>query len=226
LLSTTDSVITDASGNLAYQSVATFVPSYDQTVSAGYAGDLNYHGASSQIAIAITDGTFSMGPIANASVKQGFATTAPFTIIPAKGFAGPISISCSLPTNMKEASCPTIDVNLPTSDPVQTYAIISTTAPHPIGTSPRTYAGLYSLGLLSGLFLLAMPGMRARNTVMLMLAVLLGFLVISCGGGGGSGNSGGGPQMDPGTPKGTYSVSLTATGGGVTQTATFNVMVQ
>jgi hypothetical protein len=46
-------------------------------------------------------------------------------------------------------------------------------------------------------------------------------LIVSCGG-----SSGPSTQTDPGTPAGTYTVSVTATSSGITRTGSFNVIVQ
>jgi len=59
--------------------------------------------------------------------------------------------------------------------------------------------------------------------------VVVGFLLTlpSCGGGGsGTGGGGGGGNIDPGTPKGTYVLSVNAKSGSVVHTATFQLVVQ
>jgi hypothetical protein len=54
------------------------------------------------------------------------------------------------------------------------------------------------------------------------LTLLSVLLWTSCGGGGGNYSS----QSNPGTSAGSYSVTISATGGGITQTATLSLKVQ
>jgi len=58
--------------------------------------------------------------------------------------------------------------------------------------------------------------------------VTLLLFVSACGGGngGGGGGGGGGGNTDPGTPKGTYNITVTATSGSYTHTTNFTMVVQ
>jgi trimeric autotransporter adhesin len=65
---------------------------------------------------------------------------------------------------------------------------------------------------------------------MLALVLLLPicWAVAACGGGGGASSGGGtgGSGGTPGTPAGTYSVTVTGTSGSITQTASVSLTVQ
>ena len=77
--------------------------------------------------------------------------------------------------------------------------------------------------MVAGVFLFAIPGFRKNKTSLTLLVFAFIVLLASCGGGGGGGTT---TRTDPGTPAGNYTVSLSATGGGVTVPATFQVTVQ
>ena len=66
---------------------------------------------------------------------------------------------------------------------------------------------------------------KGRWGALLSLLALASLLALpSCG--GGSGSSSGGPQIDQGTPAGAYSVTVTATSGNLSHTASFTLVVQ
>jgi hypothetical protein len=72
------------------------------------------------------------------------------------------------------------------------------------------------------IFLLGVPNQRRRWTALLGLTVLvfLGVTLSSCAGGGGS------SKINLGTPLGGYTVSVSASSGGTTQTTNVAVTVQ
>jgi len=104
---------------------------------------------------------------------------------------------------------------------------VSTTGPHTTSmrsnTRPYHVATLLGLGLPLGICLVAMPSWRRKGVLAVMLLLII--VVPACGGGGGGG---GGSQQhqDPGTPSGTYTITLTATSGPITQQGAFTLVVQ
>jgi hypothetical protein len=133
---------------------------------------------------------------------------------------------------MTEATCASVTANLFNVSSVAAQLIIATTAPHQIGADRRASMGPFGFGIVAGVFLFAIPfsgsfsksGIRRR---MLPLALLLlggVALTVSCG--GGSNASPPPPQIDPGTPAGTYTVNVTAISSGITRTGSFTVTVQ
>jgi Pro-kumamolisin, activation domain/Bacterial Ig-like domain (group 3) len=221
---TTYSTITDDNGNLARQAVVSFTPSAVQNATATYYGDVNYaRSHSNPVAIVITDATFSISPITNVSISAGQTGLANVTLNPANGFNSAVSITCTLPPTMKEASCPQASVFVNPTGSTFVQINITTTAPHHVTGMHSAPTGTYALGIFAGIFLSAIPGLRRRRLPIVFLLLMLVALIVSCGGGGGGGDGG---HTDPGTSPGTYTVNLTATGLGVTQTASFSVTVQ
>jgi hypothetical protein len=66
------------------------------------------------------------------------------------------------------------------------------------------------------------PGLHRRKAPLALLLFGIVVLIASCGGGSGGSTT----HTDPGTPAGTYTLSLTATGNSVAVPATFSVTVQ
>jgi hypothetical protein len=203
------------------------------TFTASYSGDAYYMGMQSAYSIPVTvlDTTFNMSsPIPNVTITApGQSGTATVTLVGTDNFFGPINVSCTLPAAMTEATCPSVTANMgSSSSTVSAPLTITTTAPHQINVNVdrRTSVGLYGFGVLAGVFLLTIPrasrGMRRKGLPLALLLFSGVVFIASCG----SGSSSPPPQMDPGTPAGTYTVGVTATSSGITRTGSFNVTVQ
>jgi hypothetical protein len=200
---------------------------YNFTVS--YPGDAYYAGSQGvPVAITVVDTTFNIAsPIPNVTISApGMSGTATVTLVGTDNYFGPVNVSCALPTAMTEATCPMTTATL--NSPMATAPLtITTTAPHAIGAAKRASmgigSGLYGVGVLAGVLLIAIPGTRRRKLALVCGAILCIISIGSCGGGG---NGGGGEQTDPGTPPGTYMVTVTATSSNITRTGTFSVTVQ
>ena len=193
-----------------------------------YAGDANYTGSQNAwpLTVTVLDTTFNIStPVANVTIPApGQSGMASVTLVGTDNFLGTVNVICALPATMTEATCPSATANLANVNSVTAQLAITTTAPHQLAASRRTSVGSYGFGTLAGIFLFTMSGVRARKIPMGLL--LLGCLVfiVSCGGGNGSAALA--APTDPGTPAGTYLVTVSATSSGITRTATFSVMVQ
>jgi hypothetical protein len=100
---------------------------------------------------------------------------------------------------------------------------ITTTAPHTLSASRHSRLLPFSTGIMAGVLTLLVGRFRRVRPFLALLAVAFVMFLMSCGGGGGTSSK---PVTDPGTPSGTYPVTVTATSLGITRTATFNVIVQ
>jgi hypothetical protein len=179
---------------------------------------------------------FSLSPNpANLNIAAaGQSGTSAITVTATGGFVGSVSFACSvspLPAN-SAPTCFTNPSSIALSATTTTATAnlrISTTAglnsgvrPENRPNKPNYFAA--SVGLvLACIFMLGLSRPREQWTASLGLValVLMGVVLSSCASG-----SGGSSKINFGTPTGSYTVTLTATGGGTTQTTNVAVTVQ
>ncbi len=155
--------------------------------------------------------TFSVAAGGTPSVSISVAGTNGFILTSSSTTALALTYSCSgLPS---ESSC--------SFSPSQTTSVIAltmkiaTTAPTaqlrpPLGRSSRIFYALLLPGLFGVVFA---TGSRTRTARLLSLIVVLGFFTLWLGACGGSSSS---SQKNPGTPAGTYPITVSATTGAPT----------
>jgi hypothetical protein len=201
-------------------------------VVATFSGDTNYAG-SSAIPIGLNlQPDFALSLSANTLnvSAPGGSAFALLTVTALDGFNGAFSFapaSCSgLPA---QSSCKfsvasfngsgTTQVAISTTGPTQTAQSGGT------GTRPSWHWTNGLALLVAGIFLAGVPARKSGRKVRLMgLLLPLLLLLPSCG--GGSGGGGGGHITNPGTPAGTYAVTVTVASGSLSHTATFQLNVQ
>ncbi len=196
------------------------------TFTASYSGDMNYAGsqASYSIPITVLDTTFNIAtPIANVTIAApGQSGTASINLAGTDNFPGTVNITCTLPSQMTEATCPAVSANMFGMPNATAQLTITTTAPHQLGAERHASLRWEGLGVLAGVFLFGVRGIRRRRLPLMLLLFSSVLFALGCGGG----SSPPPPQMDPGTPAGTYTVNVSATSFGITRTGTFTVTVQ
>ena len=220
-------------------------PSSTQTVATIQAGSTN---TITPATVVITASTGTLSTVSHQAASIALTTAAPFTLqaVPASfqvaqgsnvdatvtvtfdpSFTGTISFSC---TDMAPGSICTPPGNINASQDVSFH--ITTSLPtakldRPLDRGSRI---LYA-ALLPGLFgFVFIAGSRKRSTGAMRVLGLIAVLGVSslwmasCGGS----SSGGGGTTNPGTPKGTYNITVTgaSTSGGATSSATFQLVVQ
>ncbi|HEY7097447.1 MAG TPA: Ig-like domain repeat protein [Terriglobales bacterium] len=224
--------VTDGSGNAALQATMTIIPPHNSMeIGASYAGDGNFNYSNTPtVFVTVTGSDFAIYPMLSNSIElfQGTTGSLVFNIDPQASFNGTINFngaSCSgLPA---ESSC---SFNPSTvTGKAQTFLTVSTSYPHSrtqamLPKELKWWYGTMSAGLV-GVFLLGARRKRWCKTVGLLIITGTLFVIPSCGGGGGDAGGGGGVS-DPGTPKGTYTVTVTATSGSLTHTTTFTLTVK
>lgn len=174
---------------------------------------------------------FSMGstPVSVASAGQGGSST--ITLTPTNGFVGTVNLACALtPASTTAGVMCSIPASVSLNGSSQTASLtISTTAPHVLsGTSSAQ--GPHGLGwlatgssaLFAGIFFLGVPSRRRRMTGLGLMLLVFFAAGVGCGGG----SSSGGSVKTGGTPKGSYSITVTATSGSLSHTASVAVTVQ
>lgn len=207
------------------------------TVSASYGGDPSFNPSSTTQSqtFTITPGFYANIASAQSTVQisaPGGSGSSSVSISNSTGFSGTISLACSgLPSEAQCIFSPTSVAANGTPNTTNVAITITTTATTAMNHSQphRYFAALWmlSLGLvLSGVFL---GGKDHRTRGLLMFLTLLMLLSVpACGGSGGSGGGNGNqnPPPNPGTPKGTSNVIVTATSGSITSTTGFVLMIQ
>jgi hypothetical protein len=190
----------------------------EHVLSVKYSGDPFWPDTSSASQnILITTGDFLIRGFENVTLHPGQTYFNYLTVLPIANLNGNVSMTCT------GAPAQTI-CEVPASTILNSSASIkiTTTGPHLVssnndGVVPWMYVALLPFGLIFA------GGLNRRSKAAVSVMVMLTALVIlaSCGGGGGSrqGNvtpvtpppSGG--TLDPGTPTGTYTLTVTATYG-------------
>jgi hypothetical protein len=195
-------------------------------ITATYSGDTNYQavtaGQSNTATVVVgSAGSFTVGSIAAVTISApGQSGTAQVTVTPSGGFQGTVNINCTLPTAMSESSCSPLPAVINGTTAVTTTVTINTTPPSSAAIRPAA-TGMFAFGVLAGVFVFAIPGLRRKKAPLALLLFMLVALIVSCGGGSSSG-----PPPNQGTPPGTYTVNLTATNGSTSVPASFSVTVQ
>ncbi len=115
-------------------------------------------------------------------------------------------IACQLPNNGQPSSATSVAINLVTTAPTAQLR-------RPLSGGSRIFYAL----LLPGLFgIVFAAGSRTRGLRLLSLIMVLGFSTLWLGSCGGSGGGGTTTPPNPGTPAGTYTVTISATTGAPT----------
>lgn len=213
--------LTTASANA---SITTQFPMGDASLTAQYPGDANY------LAVTSTAVPLTISPDFDLATTGGVTVTAPgksgtttLTVTGATGYNGTINFSSSSCSGLPfGATCAFSPASITGSG--TTTLTVATTAPktgslmHPFGW---TSGGL----LFASVLLFGSPTSKRRASKMLASFAVVGLLaLVGCGGGSSGGGGGGGTT--PGTPPGSYAVTVSATAGSVTHTSSFTLTVQ
>ena len=169
---------------------------------------------------------FTITPtVATFQVSQGANINVTVNVDLASGFTGPITFTCTDPAPL---SVCTVPPNTNVSG--QVSFAITTTAPtaelrRPADRTPRMFYALLLPGLLGLVFTAGSRRHSWRGMRFLGLIVVLGFSTMwlaSCGGG----NSSSSGNSNPGTPTGSYTITVTGTAGSEIATSSFQLTVQ
>jgi hypothetical protein len=227
---------TDSNGNVELQASITFVPGANVSIAASYNGDSNYPaaGGGGLSDIIVTGSDFALIPsLSSVPVIPGESGFVQIYIQGQSNYSGTLNFSSASCAGLpKESTCSFSPAAV--TGVGFTGLTVNTTAPHASaknskGMRNELWAASFSMPL-AALFLIGVP--YRRNLRKLLLAALLSVLVIGlgCGGGSGSGGGGGGGSGDPGTPPGSYAITVAGTSGfgsaALTHTTTFTLVVQ
>jgi hypothetical protein len=230
--------ITDPNtGNLDLQGTITFPVAFTDTYMAGYSGDSNYPAVSPNfspfVQVTVTGSDFSLTTSQpSVTVQPGFSANMPL-FIGMQSSTAPIAFGQSACSGLpQEAGCTIFPDPISSSGAVTVS--ITTSAPHTVATKFNPLTGVvFALLTPFGLLLLASPRKRTWQRRKLSIIGTLILLTLGCGGSGtsgGGGGGGGGPKTDPGTPAGSYTITVTGTSGtggsAITHTTSFTLVVQ
>jgi len=158
-------------------------------------------------------------------VKQGASVTVNIGVAAQNGFTGQIIYSCS--DTVTESTCTGPTGAQPST---QTPVSFTVTTKAPTARLERPFdhgSGIFYAMIFPGLFgmiFVAASGKRSMRMVRFLgLVLVLGCSTLWLGSCGGSSSGG---TKDPGTPTGTYSITVTGTSGSLTSSATFLLVVQ
>jgi hypothetical protein len=228
------------SGGLA--SFTTSLAIGTHSITAQYSGDANFHSSTSKLlSEVVNNGTpgFSLTPTsANASIAAGASATFTITSTPVYGYTGTITFNATgcpakatcvfSPSSVTLSGAAAVPTTLKVSTAAATTSLVTPFHPNSDPIEPTVWASLGGFGLF-GLILAGTGKKRSRQmaVVMGMLALMMTFTLFGCGGGNSSSTSTTPPvTTTPGTPAGSYAVTVTATGSGTTATVhTLNVTV-
>jgi hypothetical protein len=198
----------------------------NHSISASYAGDHSFSASSSSTPVNFTiqPGFAGVSGPTDVSISSaGLSGTSKVGIIASSNFTTAVNFTCGgLPA---EATCSAASATGqgPTTV-VNTNIIVSTMGPHTVmlrANEPRVYyAVLLGSGLPFGIFFVASSRRRRWSILAFMMLLALIVALPACGGGGPS------HHQDPGTPIGTYTVTVTATAGSLTQQGSFTLVVK
>ena len=181
------------------------------------------------VQITVTD--FTVGASQSSrTVSRGQSATYTLSVNPQYGaFANSVSLACSnLPARSACSFSPTSVT--PGAGGSTSTLTISTTAPSASFKEPFRQPPVYGLWIgLMALSLIVIASIRrfarTRALALYVSAGLLGLFLASwaaCGGGGG----GGGGPTNPGTPLGTYTITIAGTSGSLQRSTTTGLVVQ
>jgi hypothetical protein len=175
----------------------------------------------------ILDFTVTAAPLSPASVTAGGSATSTVTIAPVNGFNSGVNLTCSIaPVVTRPATCSFSPASVAGGSGTSTLTV-STTAATTASLAPRSKGVFFALWLPIGGLALVGTGLASRKKK--LWSLLFGCLIFSgliflgaCGGGS---SSGGGTTGHPGTPAGSYTITVTGTSGATTHSQTVTLAV-
>lgn len=194
-------------------------------------GNLNGQNFSLPLTIKFADFSASASP-ASATVTPGQTASYSVSLSPINGLTGNINLGCTGAPTLATCAVSEASVSLDGTNPAIATVTVTTTAGSSLAPTARRAPPPHGWpGILLLVAFAVAVGFGARwrlRPAPLALGIILLFVLTwaSCGGGGGSGGGGGG---SPGTPAGTYSLTVTGTYAGSTnlkQSVTLTLAVQ
>jgi hypothetical protein len=203
---------------------STSAGTYSVTIT-GTSGSVSHSGSVNLTVQVVPDFSLSASPLPG-PVTAGGSATSTVTLAPSGGFNGTVAISCSIITTASPAPTCSLDpASIALGAPVTSTLTVRTTAAHASAAPSRSiyYATWVPLGVLALLGTGFTSRKRKLMGLLLFCLVFSSLLFLASCSGGSSSTGGGGT---PGTPPGTYSITVTASAGALQHSATVTLTVQ
>lgn len=221
-------------GNANLTIPAGALPLGDTTLTATYTPDSNSSSAylpasgSADFEVTTVPADFTVTGTA-VSVAPGATTgnTSTITLMPTGGFTGAISLSCSIsPTAASDPATCSIPASVTINgSTAQTVTLtVNTTAPSSALNRREGVFGPIGGTAFACVLMVGFAGRRRKWLGALGMVLVLVFVggALGCSGGGSGGGGGGG---NAGTTPGSYTITVTATSGSITETGTISLTV-
>jgi|HubBroStandDraft_6_1064221.scaffolds.fasta_scaffold15390_2 hypothetical protein len=201
------------------------VPSNAYSIGIVGTSGTNLHGTSQTLTVqGSPDFQLSATPLSPGTVTAGASASSMVTVTPLSGFSGMVDLSCSVSPSVTSAPTCTVpsSVQVTGSKAAHVQLMVATIGPMTTGTvsqpslPPGSAPFLWTAVLLASAILVAR---RRRPALATPLMVLACFSLVGCGGGSSS-------HTTAGTPSGTYTVTVTAKAGSVSNNTNLTVVVQ
>ena len=227
----TYTIVTDpVTGNPDLQASVTLIANVSDSYTASYLGDSNFQPGSASTSVTAMGSDFTLAVEHNSVTVSPGGTTAVQLDVGVQ--SSPVMFSPSSCSGLPaEASCSFVQPTMAVTG-VEGVSIF-TTAPrlrqlHKFIAHRSQWPWLPLSATLTAMGLCLMGGRTTKRRTPALRAITFGLLVLllGCGGGGTTSSGGGGIPSDPGTPLGTYNVTITGTTGSTSHSVNFTLIVQ
>ena len=214
-------------GNLANLSAGTLYSARLVVQSQGGTGTSAIHqfytvAAPAQVAIALGSGGSNTATV----TAGGTATYSLAASNGGNGYVGTVSFTCTGAPSASTCAVNPSQLTLSATGNTPFTVSVKTTASTTASLARTLGSGLgFAFCLLLGLLSPA-SRKRLRNLGLVLAFVVTSLTLMSCSGGGGGGSGGGGGGGTPGTPAGTYTLTITGTTNGAQSVYTLTLVVQ
>lgn len=215
---------------LDLQGALSLVPIGSDYYTVSYSGDQNYPAipSGSFFFVGVNGSDFTLANTPSSITVSPGGSGNVTVVVGTQSNTGGVNLLANPCSNLpNESSCSISSTNFSSTGTAQ--LTVSTTAPHFLAMDQHGLRGLKVLALTMpfvSIVLLATPRRRVLRSVATGAVLTLFLGLASCGGG----SSTPPPPRDPGTPKGSYQITVTATSGSgasaITHTVTFTLVVQ